>query len=442
MEAKKIKLKNLTFSESKNLKRRLVKRKKVAISNRELRNLGKYFVEYAPFGILTLNREGYIDFCSSKIVNFTGVQNTNDLIGIHAPSIPTYQKIGLSDYLNQAYQGKSFQSNPVRYFSYFGNVESIRKFTIIPLKSTWGSIKRIILIIEDAEKEQREKNALEKKKRELKRLVDIRTEELQNKVRELEKSKTATMDAMGELNIAYSKLKKLDKIKSDFIDVVSHQLRTPLTSIRWNLEMILSGSLGKINNLKQKQSLDYIFTGIMTLIDNLEDMIAVSSFESKEDIKINPEKVSLKDLFQEILQESQEEAKSNQIKVKLENNIKKDIFYLDKPKIRKVFKVLIDNAIKYSRVGGKVLIKINLENNINKELAVSVTDTGIGVNKSQQERLFDKFFRSKDATYHAPNGLGLGLYIAKKYIEAHNGEIRFKSILNKGTTFFVNIPFS
>jgi signal transduction histidine kinase len=442
METKKIKLKNISLTEADILKKRPVKRKKVSISNREIKNLGKYFVEYAPFGILTLNKEGYIDFCSSKVVNFTGVKKLSDLIGIHAPSIPTYKKIGLSDYLNEAYKGSAFQSQPVRYFSYFGNIESIRKFTIIPLKNSWGDIKRLLLIIEDAEKEQKEKLALERKKRELKRLVDLRTIELQNKVKELEKSKLATMDAMSELNTAYSKLKKLDKIKSDFIDVVSHQLRTPLTSIRWNLEMILTGSLGKINNTKQKQSLDYIFTGIMTLIDNLEDMIAVSSFESKEDIKLNPVKVSLKELFQEILQESQEEAKANQITVKIENNIKKDIFYLDRPKIRKVFKVLVDNAIKYSRVGGKVLIKINLENNINKELAVSVTDSGIGVNENQQERLFDKFFRSKDATYHAPNGLGLGLYIAKKYIEAHNGEIRFKSILNRGTTFFVNIPFS
>lgn len=437
-----IKLKNITREDIVDIRKIPLKRKNVKITNRELKNIGKYFIEYAPFGILTLNKDGYIDFCSDKVVDFTGVKEPSDLIGIHAPSLPTYKQIGLSKYIYKAYQGNLFESYPVKYYSYFGAVESVRKFTIIPLKGAWGKVNRLLLIIENAKEQEKVKDELKQKGRELKIIVELRTKELQDKVSELEESEKATLSVLSELNIAYSKLKKLDMIKSNFIDVVSHQLRTPLTSIKWNLEMIISGSLGKIRSEKQKQSFSYIFSSIQILVENLEDMIAVSSFDTANKVQIIERKVSLKELLAEIVNETKAEAKLNKIKVEIENNITKDIFKMDRAKMKKALKVLIDNAIKYSRIGKTVLIRIDRENKYNQHLKISVEDAGIGIMKNQQERLFDKFFRSKNATYHAPNGLGLGLYIAKKYVEAHNGTLSFESVEGKGTTFSINIPYN
>lgn len=442
MNTETIKLKDLSRGDVADIRKIPLRRKNVRITNRELKNIGKYFIEYAPFGILTLNKDGYIDFCSDRVVDFTGVKKPSDLIGIHAPSLPTYQQIGLSDYINKAYRGNLFESYPVKYYSYFGAIKSVRKFTIIPLKGAWGKVNRLLLIIEDAEEQEKVKDELKQKERELKILVELRTKELQNKVSELEESKEATLNVLSELNLAYSKLKELDKIKSNFIDVVSHQLRTPLTSIKWNLEMIISGSLGKIRSEKQKQSFSYIFSSIQTLVENLEDMIAVSSIDTADKVQIIEKKVSLKELLAEIIDETKADVKLNGIKIEIENNITKDIFKIDRAKIKKVLKVLIDNAIKYSRIGKTIFIKIDKENKYNRQLKISVEDTGIGIMKNQQERLFDKFFRSKNATYHAPNGLGLGLYIAKKYVEAHNGTLSFKSVEGKGATFFVNIPYN
>lgn len=441
MNTETIKLNDISRGDIADIRKIPLKRRSVKISSRELKNIGKYFIEYAPFGILTLNKEGYIDFCSDKVVDFTGANKPSDLIGIHAPSLPTYKQIGLSKYIKKAYQGNLFESHPVKYYSYFGAIKSIRKFTIIPLKDYWGKINRLLLIIEDAKEQEEAKDELKQKERELKILVELRTKELQNKISELEDSKEATLNVLSELNIAYSKLKELDKIKSNFIDVVSHQLRTPLTSIKWNLEMILSGSMGKIRSQKQKQSFEYIFSGILTLVENLEDMIAVSSIDISDKIQIIEQRVSLNELLSEVIDETKKLALLNKINIDIENNISKDIFRFDRLKMKKVFKVLVDNAIKYSRIGKRVLIKIDQENKYNKQLIISVEDAGIGIMKNQQERLFEKFFRSKNATYHAPNGLGLGLYIAKKYVEAHDGTLSFKSIEGKGTTFFVNIPY-
>lgn len=233
--------------------------------------------------------------------------------------------------------------------------------------------------------------------------------------------------------------KEIDHIKSQFINVVSHQLRTPLNSIRWNLEILLGGDLGSFKK-DQEKFLKTVYLNNQNIMNIIADLFLALEIEETE-IKLEKEIIDLDVLLDSVAEGFKNSLAIKHIKLSVGKSKKRQIINVegDRDKLIQVFSRLIDNAIKYSKDNGEIDIKIE---KVNNSAAVSIIDNGIGIPKEEQPALFSKFFRASNAAVMHPNASGLGLFISRKIIEAHNGKIWFVSTEGKGTTFFVSLPSS
>ena len=231
---------------------------------------------------------------------------------------------------------------------------------------------------------------------------------------------------------------ELSKSKSEFITIAAHQLRTPLSGIKWTSEMLLNQELGELNS-QQLDGLKQINENIAKLIELVEDLLDVSKIEEGKFGYVF-EKADLIKVIEEVVIAHQEMAKQYKVKIifnKPSTNL--PLILMDKDKISIVIQNLIENAIKYNVENGEV--KINIELLKDKPfIQVSVEDTGIGINKNDLPKLFTKFFRSQDTLKKETSGSGLGLYISKNIIKRHGGEIWAKSIEKRGSTFYFVLP--
>jgi len=231
---------------------------------------------------------------------------------------------------------------------------------------------------------------------------------------------------------------ELSKSKSEFITIAAHQLRTPLSGIKWTSEMLLNQELGELNS-QQLDGLKQINENIAKLIELVEDLLDVSKIEEGKFGYVFG-KADLIKVIEEVVIAHQEMAKQYKVKIifnKPSTNL--PLILMDKDKISIVIQNLIENAIKYNVENGEV--KINIELLKDKPfIQVSVEDTGIGINKNDLPKLFTKFFRSQDTLKKETSGSGLGLYISKNIIKRHGGEIWAKSIEKRGSTFYFVLP--
>jgi signal transduction histidine kinase len=227
-----------------------------------------------------------------------------------------------------------------------------------------------------------------------------------------------------------------EQLKTDFVTLSSHQLRTPLSAIKWFTEILLQQKAGKLNK-KQVDYLDEIHRSNERAIALVNDLLQVSRVEAGK-LHLDLAKADLSSLLEEVIGANQLSLESNQLTYHFEiirgplPQVK-----IDKTKIKRVFQNLFSNAIKYSPRGGHIEIKLKRTEN---DVIFSVADLGLGIPIEQQERLFQKFFRGSNAAKIEPDGTGLGLFIAKSLIEAHKGKIWFESTEGKGTTFYFSIP--
>lgn len=237
-------------------------------------------------------------------------------------------------------------------------------------------------------------------------------------------------EATAKLRSANEKLKALDETKDDFISMASHQLRTPLTSVKGYLSMVLEGDAGKLTRI-QKEMLGQAFFSSQRMVYLISDLLNVSRLKTGKFI-IEPVPLDLSELVQQELGQLQETAGSRSLK--LEFNKPKDFpkLMLDETKTRQVIMNFTDNAIYYTPAGG--VIKVVLEDNP-QTIELKVIDNGIGVPKSEQHHLFTKFYRAGNARKARPDGTGLGLFMAKKVILAEGGSVIFESEEGKGSTF-------
>ena len=234
-----------------------------------------------------------------------------------------------------------------------------------------------------------------------------------------------------------TKEREVEKIKSEFVSVVSHQLKTPLTGIKWMSELLLSSDFGETNR-DQKEFLDSIYYSNERMIKLVNDLLNISRIETGRKFDIIKEKVDIVKIVGQIIIDNARLAEERKVKiVKCAGAPDKLIMNVDSNKIEQVFGNLINNAIKYSKKGGQV--KISCEHK-DKKIIFRIQDDGIGIPKEQQDRIFSKFFRAENVTHSDTDGTGLGLYIAKAIVEAHNGEIWFESKKDKGTSFFFSLP--
>ena len=233
-----------------------------------------------------------------------------------------------------------------------------------------------------------------------------------------------------------TEVKQLDRRKSEFISVVAHQLRTPLSGLKWTIHMIASGDLGPLS-ADQKIFLEKCYDSNERMITLVNDMLGANRIESGK-FQYNFLKIDAKKILNGVLFDMRQEGARKNIKIQFESE-SGDVpqVYVDPDKIRQVMQNLIENSIKYTIKDG--FIKINMKKKENF-MEISVRDTGIGIPKDQQKNIFTRFFRGKNAVAMETDGTGLGLFIVKNLVEKHGGKVWFESEENKGSTFYFTLP--
>ncbi len=231
--------------------------------------------------------------------------------------------------------------------------------------------------------------------------------------------------------------KEIEQMKSQFVSVAAHQLRTPLSIIKWSLDMVLKGDAGKITN-QQKDFLSKTFQTNERLIRIINDLLNVARIEEGRYV-YQPKILEFNELVGQVFDSLKDLAERKKLSFKLNivDSSKPKVVKVDIEKISLAMKNLLENAINYTKDGGKVLVQLERKD---KHLEFFVKDTGVGIPKEHQARIFSKFFRSANVIKMETDGSGLGLFITKNVVEAHGGKIWFTSEENKGTTFFFTLP--
>ncbi len=242
-------------------------------------------------------------------------------------------------------------------------------------------------------------------------------------------------DATRQLRRTNQKLEALDETKDDFISMASHQLRTPLTSVKGYLSMVLDEDAGKVNETQRKM-LNQAFVSSQRMVYLIADLLNVSRLKTGKFV-IDWAPVDLSKVIQEEISQLMETAEARGVKLTYKKPADFPTVKLDETKTRQVIMNFIDNAIYYTPAGGH--IDVQLEDHI-VSIELKVVDDGIGVPKTEQHHLFTKFYRARNAQKARPDGTGLGLFMAKKVIVSQGGSVLFESKENMGSTFGFNFP--
>jgi len=228
--------------------------------------------------------------------------------------------------------------------------------------------------------------------------------------------------------------REIDRQKSEFVSVASHQLRTPLTSIKWFLEMMLDGDAGKVND-EQKELLEQVSESTERMIGLVNTLLNISRIESGR-VKVDPKPTDLNKMIDVILHEQLPIAIEKKVEVKVEKPELPTI-NIDEKLVSEVFANLISNAIKYTPAKGKVTLKAKIGEEF---IEFTIVDTGMGIPEKDKEKMFHKFFRAENAVLRETEGNGMGLYVCRSIVELSGGKIWYDSVENKGTTFYFTLP--
>ncbi len=266
--------------------------------------------------------------------------------------------------------------------------------------------------------------------------VQERTKELNEKVRELEETKAATLNMMEDLTEAMKKQKQLEKVKTEFLSVTSHELRTPITPMRAQVQMMLEEYFGKVSD-DQKKSLGMILRNLTRLDHLIGDILDISKLESGN-MKFIMAEADMKEVVNNATETMKFKADEKNIRMEWEvDNIPK--ITADKDRITQVIVNLINNAVKFTDTNGK--IKVLLKNE-QTQCRVEVHDSGIGISKQDQKRIFSPFVQADQSDTRKYEGSGLGLAICRGIILQHHGEIGVESVSGKGSTFWFTLPYA
>lgn len=234
-------------------------------------------------------------------------------------------------------------------------------------------------------------------------------------------------------------LEEISQAKTEMVSFASHQMRTPLSGLKFSIKMLLDGDLGKLTE-NQREILTQTFEASRDLGNLIQDFLDVSKLEIGK-LEISLKKINLFDLEKTIkgAVESFESAlKKKNINLEYSSSLKHQLsIFLDLKRIKQIIENLLENALNYTPENGKIgIVLTNDENNFK----FRIFDTGVGIPKKEQSKIFSKFFRATNAKKLQSSGTGLGLSLCKKFIEGHQGKIWFISEEEKGTTFSFTIP--
>ncbi len=237
----------------------------------------------------------------------------------------------------------------------------------------------------------------------------------------------------------YTDLQLASAAKSRFISVVSHQLRTPVSGMRWNLEMIRQE---KLRPAQKRAFLGNAYQGVVFLGEQLDDILTALDIYDKK-LTANKVLVDLPAIFSEVLEEFSGMIAAKALTVDSDINHDSKQILAEATKIKKVIKILVKNAVVYSPAKGKVIITAHAETALDqkKRTVVSVIDEGMGITEPERRHITEEFFRSDQARVMFPSGLGLGIFIAQAFVGAHGGSLWFYSEgRNKGADFHFSLP--
>lgn len=234
-----------------------------------------------------------------------------------------------------------------------------------------------------------------------------------------------------------TKQKEIDKVKSEFVSLASHQLRTPISSMKWNLELVTMKDQGGLSE-SQKEYIEKIESSLVQMNNLIGDFLNVSKLELGTLIAdlttIDPTQ-----FIDEVLAEHMGNAERAGTTLSKEYNHDVTALKTDAHLLRMIVGNLVSNAIKYSPDNGKVLIRTT---SVDEQFVVIIADNGMGIPKDEQDKLFTKIFRASNARTRVPDGTGLGLYIVREAARVLGGDVTFISEENVGTTFTVVLPYA
>lgn len=255
-------------------------------------------------------------------------------------------------------------------------------------------------------------------------------------IRDLNENLQQRIDAATkELRRSNAQLQRLDETKDEFISMASHQLRTPLTSIKGYVSMLLDGDLGKIS-AQQRQVLEEAFSSSERMVHLIGDFLNVSRLQTGKFV-IEKRPTDIAALIESEVHALRQVAESRELTLKYTPPKTIPTLNIDADKFKQVIMNFIDNAMYYSKSGSDITITLRKVKGV---VEFRVKDTGIGVPEEEQAGLFTKFFRATNARRTRPDGTGVGLFLAKKVVSDHKGEVIFESKEGKGSTFGFRLP--
>lgn len=268
--------------------------------------------------------------------------------------------------------------------------------------------------------------------------IDERTKRLNDQLRELERTSKLLIRRDFERQQITEQLREIDEAKTNFVSIAAHQLRTPLSAIKWTFHMLFSGDLGPLEP-NQKTIIAQAMESTERLIKLIGDLLNVARIESGQ-IVYSFESFAVEKMISRLAEEISPMAAEKKLRLEIEKpSVSLPEANGDQEKLSLAVQNIVENAVNYTPSGG--MVRIALEMPDKERYRIRVSDTGVGIPKHQLARLFDKFFRADNVMRLQYSGTGLGLYITKRVIEAHGGTIGVESEENKGTTFIVTLPF-
>jgi signal transduction histidine kinase len=287
--------------------------------------------------------------------------------------------------------------------------------------------------------------------RELERTVQERTKNLTEANQALKYSNTELETRNGELDKAAKalvrrdlellqlndELQEMDRAKSHFVSIAAHQLRTPLSIVKWTFRMLLGGDFGALKDEQEKviRRGFEVNEGMIRLVGDLLDVARIETGKFLYTFEF----VSIEEILKEVVSANRESAKARRLTLTLAHKGTEKIppLWLDKENMKIALQNLVVNAINYTLPGGKIKVVYEKAEN---EIKVSIEDTGVGIPRLQIGRIFEKFFRGDNVVRMQTQGTGLGLFITASIIRAHKGRVGVESEEGKGSTFWITLP--
>jgi PAS domain S-box-containing protein len=233
-----------------------------------------------------------------------------------------------------------------------------------------------------------------------------------------------------------SEQRALDQMKTEFISIASHQLRTPLSGVRWYASTLVEGLAGTLN-VEQTELLEGIENCVEQMVTLVNDLLDVARLDQGT-LRLSPVEVLPNELLTEVARRLEGKANKYQVSLLVEREgAACPPLYADKALLTEVLLNLVDNAIRYTPEHGAVKLQVQQEG---PSVVFSVSDTGLGISEENMEKLFKKFSRIENPLSHRERGSGLGLYFAKGIVEKHGGTIWVRSAAGKGSSFYIRLP--